>query len=277
MPRLTDFRPSRDGLPARLGVASLRIVWPVEQGGGLRHRARLELQLGMIEDGQTLRPVEMVGADAPSGEAIYPRHELSIGDAPARLPVVPGAPHRADAGGGRVERVGLLEAPFAQWVKERLVNHRRLCSQIADLLTIGVRSSRTIFVSAQIIRFRAMADFPNRIRELRVGRNWSQDQLADEVGCAKAQISDLERGNRGLTVDWMRRLADALGVTPADLLSREDNPLLLDDTERELIQRYRSAAADQQQNLKRVAEALLPYRGEEPEPQRQTGSGKEAA
>lgn len=103
-----------------------------------------------------------------------------------------------------------------------------------------------------------MAELPNRIRELRIARDWSQDQLAAACGCSKAQISDLERGNRGLDIDWMRRIARALGITPGELLSLEDNPLLPVGAEREIVERYRHATAEQRSNLARVTEALVP-------------------
>jgi transcriptional regulator with XRE-family HTH domain len=112
-------------------------------------------------------------------------------------------------------------------------------------------------VSAQIIRFRPMAELPNRIRELRIARNWSQDQLAAAANCSKAQISDLERGNRGLDIDWMRRLARALGVTAGELLSHDDNPLL-PVGEGTSSSATATASAEQRGNLARVVDALIP-------------------
>jgi transcriptional regulator with XRE-family HTH domain len=117
-------------------------------------------------------------------------------------------------------------------------------------------------VSAQIIRFQPMAELPNRIRELRIARDWSQDQLAAACNCSKAQISDLERGNRGLDLHWMRRLAKVLGVTPGELLSQDDNPLLPVGDEREIIERYRGASTEQKGDVARVVQALLPTRVE---------------
>ncbi|HEY0149874.1 MAG TPA: helix-turn-helix transcriptional regulator [Allosphingosinicella sp.] len=108
-----------------------------------------------------------------------------------------------------------------------------------------------------------MSDYPNRIRELRAAKSLSQDALAIAVGCSKPQISDLERGNIQLTVEWMRRIAPALGVMPADLLTLKDNPLHLSDAEREIIARYRAATPDQQRSVERVTEALIPYRTED--------------
>jgi transcriptional regulator with XRE-family HTH domain len=119
-------------------------------------------------------------------------------------------------------------------------------------------------VSAQILLFDLMADLPNRIRELRMAHDWSQDRLAEKVGCSKMQISDLERGNVSLTVEWMRRLAAALGVTPGELLNQEDNPLLPVGGERELVERYRHGSPEQRESLARVADALIPVEpGEE--------------
>jgi len=115
-------------------------------------------------------------------------------------------------------------------------------------------------MSAEVLHFRPMTEMPNRIRELRMARGWSQDQLAARVGCSKPQISDLERGNRGLDLDWMRRLADALGVLPAHLLSDHDNPERLTDEERALIWRYRDMPAGEREMLERVADVRPAYR-----------------
>lgn len=84
----------------------------------------------------------------------------------------------------------------------------------------------------------------NRIKEIRRARGLSMEQLADRVGCATPQINKLEKAERRLSLDWMRKLARALEVAPADLLSREDNParydeMILSAEERELIEAYR--------------------------------------
>ena len=114
-------------------------------------------------------------------------------------------------------------------------------------------------MTADVLLFAAMAQYPNRIRELRLARGWSQDVLADAVGCSKVQISGLERGKPRLDTEWMRRIGHALGVTPADLLSAEDNPLQLSHAERRLIANYRSASPEQQENVERVTEALTGF------------------
>ena len=66
---------------------------------------------------------------------------------------------------------------------------------------------------------------PNRLRELREEVSLTQQQLADRAHVAsKVTISDLERGRTQMTLDWMRRLAAALGprYRAADLLNDDD-------------------------------------------------------
>jgi len=60
---------------------------------------------------------------------------------------------------------------------------------------------------------------PNRIRELRAARGLTLEQLAQETGTSVQQLSRLEKGDRRLTEGWMRRIAPALSVRPADLLT----------------------------------------------------------
>jgi phage repressor protein C with HTH and peptisase S24 domain len=59
---------------------------------------------------------------------------------------------------------------------------------------------------------------PNRLKALREQAGLSMQALAERVGTSAPQINKLEKGERRLTVDWMARLAPALGVEIRDLL-----------------------------------------------------------
>ncbi|RIV87480.1 helix-turn-helix domain-containing protein [Aurantiacibacter zhengii] len=106
---------------------------------------------------------------------------------------------------------------------------------------------------------------PNRIRELRNEAGLSQQAVADAIGVSKVTISDLERGKMRLDTDYMRRIAQALGVQSADLLSRQDNPYALTAQERALIDQLRAASDDQRDQVRKVADVIVPWKGPEDE------------
>lgn len=63
--------------------------------------------------------------------------------------------------------------------------------------------------------------FGERLRELRQERGWtSQEAFAHHVGLDRTYISGLERGSRNPTLDVIVKVAHALAVTPAELLSK---------------------------------------------------------
>ncbi|MBN2492476.1 MAG: helix-turn-helix transcriptional regulator [Planctomycetes bacterium] len=60
--------------------------------------------------------------------------------------------------------------------------------------------------------------FGQRVRALRTARGWSQEQLAFEAGLDRTYVGGVERGERNLALVNICRLAQALGITPADLM-----------------------------------------------------------
>ena len=56
------------------------------------------------------------------------------------------------------------------------------------------------------------------VRRLRLDRGVTQEELAVKSGFGQNYISDLERGRRNPTVVTLWEIAEALGVTPVDLL-----------------------------------------------------------
>ena len=56
-----------------------------------------------------------------------------------------------------------------------------------------------------------------RIRQLRMGRRWSQDRLAQEAGMHRTYIWGIEQGVRNPSLRHLARLAESLGVPLASL------------------------------------------------------------
>ncbi len=64
-----------------------------------------------------------------------------------------------------------------------------------------------------------LAAFGLRIKLLRVSRSWSQEQLAEAAGMHRTFIGQVERGQRGLNVLGLWRLAGAFNIPIGDLFT----------------------------------------------------------
>lgn len=61
----------------------------------------------------------------------------------------------------------------------------------------------------------------DNIRELRLSKELSQEELADLCGLHRTYISDIERGNRNVSIDNIEKIAKGLDVDPSVLLEEK--------------------------------------------------------
>lgn len=92
-----------------------------------------------------------------------------------------------------------------------------------------------------------MAEFKDRIKELRLKKNFSQQRLADILDVNKQTISQYERGIRFPTKENLEALCDAFNVSSDYLLGRDDvSSVLLSGDEMALIEAYRNCPHESQ-------------------------------
>lgn len=60
--------------------------------------------------------------------------------------------------------------------------------------------------------------FAARVREERLARGWTQEQLGERCDLSWNYIGQVERGGRNISVDNMHALAEALDMPLAELL-----------------------------------------------------------
>jgi transcriptional regulator with XRE-family HTH domain len=61
------------------------------------------------------------------------------------------------------------------------------------------------------------AVFGSRVRELRLAQRLSQEELAERADLHRNYIGGIERGERNVGILNVGKLADALGLSPAEL------------------------------------------------------------
>ncbi len=64
-----------------------------------------------------------------------------------------------------------------------------------------------------------LQQFGRRLRQLRAEREWSQEHLAECAGLDRSYVSSLERGEQDPRLRTIRKLAQALGRPPGELLA----------------------------------------------------------
>jgi transcriptional regulator with XRE-family HTH domain len=63
------------------------------------------------------------------------------------------------------------------------------------------------------------ARFGARVRQLRNGRGWSQEQFADRCGLHRTYVGSIERGEQNISLVNIEKVAVTLGVSLAELFA----------------------------------------------------------
>ena len=93
---------------------------------------------------------------------------------------------------------------------------------------------------------------PNHLKAWRDHRGMTQAELAAKVSTNANMIGYLESGERGLSAKWLRKLADALSITPGHLLDHDPTTLPTD-----ILEIWMGADPAQRRQLAEVAKALV--------------------
>lgn len=97
----------------------------------------------------------------------------------------------------------------------------------------------------------------NRLREWRKHAKLTEERAAEGIGASGAStISQLETGQRVLTLDYARKLAAVYGCTPRDLLGEEKVIVPLQGDELAVIELYRTLNCRGQERFLHIARAV---------------------
>ncbi|MDI7175204.1 MULTISPECIES: helix-turn-helix domain-containing protein [Leptospira] len=103
--------------------------------------------------------------------------------------------------------------------------------------------------------------FPERLRQLRVMKKMSQEELGQLTDLNYNHIGRYERGDSRPSADKLKALAEALGVTTDYLLSgNEDNVTRVNLEDQELLEMFQKVQLlpqDKKESIKDLIEAYL--------------------
>jgi transcriptional regulator with XRE-family HTH domain len=110
------------------------------------------------------------------------------------------------------------------------------------------------------IRVVSFKDVGRRVRELRIAADLTQAQLAKTLGTTQTALSEIERGNRGLSVQQVVKLSRALKTSPNEILGESQNGRQSEPTSPRLLRRLRRLERlpkIQQDAILKVLDSLL--------------------
>ncbi|HOE15973.1 MAG TPA: DUF4065 domain-containing protein [Syntrophorhabdaceae bacterium] len=97
-----------------------------------------------------------------------------------------------------------------------------------------------------------------KIKELRERSGMSQQKLAELLGVSRPTISQIEGGQRKVTADEMKKLADAFHISADRLLDREEEPEVVVKESKETYRvKPRIRISVPQRNLEKFKEVLI--------------------
>lgn len=99
----------------------------------------------------------------------------------------------------------------------------------------------------------------DRVRMLRKNKGWTLDQLSEASGLHPSSISQVERGERNLTLENLSKLADGLDVAPYQFLLTPDQKVDQTDNGELLDDLFDDIPEDRQQAIYQIAHVLLDW------------------
>lgn len=68
-------------------------------------------------------------------------------------------------------------------------------------------------------------DIGKRIKQIRISKNMQSCELASKVGISNVYLSYIENGIKTPTIETLKKICDAMGITLAEFFRDEDNTL----------------------------------------------------
>lgn len=95
-----------------------------------------------------------------------------------------------------------------------------------------------------------------RILQLRTERNWTEYRLSEESGIAQTTISSWFRKNITPSVPSLENICRAFNITLSEFFAFDNEPVVLTDSQKQLIESYSKLNNSQQKIIKELIDNM---------------------
>ncbi|MDN5332140.1 MAG: hypothetical protein PWP45_1365 [Tepidanaerobacteraceae bacterium] len=99
-----------------------------------------------------------------------------------------------------------------------------------------------------------------RLKEIRVRKNIKSSDLARKAGITNVYLSYIEAGEKTPTIETLKKICDALGITLAEFFSEEDEQIPPEISS--LMKEVKNLTPEQAELLARFIQTLKDQKGE---------------
>lgn len=104
-----------------------------------------------------------------------------------------------------------------------------------------------------------LTDVGDRVRQLRKSKGWTLDDLSNASGLHPSSISQVERGERNLTLQNLSKLADGLEVAPYQFLLTPDHKIQTEGANTFLEEMFDEIPEDREETICEIANVLIDW------------------
>ena len=95
-------------------------------------------------------------------------------------------------------------------------------------------------------------DIQERLRKLMEIKGWSEYRLSKNAGLPQSTIAHLFKRNNAPTYPTIEAICKAFGITPAQFLADDGEPIVLTPEQREILILWGTLSPERQQIIKRT-------------------------
>jgi transcriptional regulator with XRE-family HTH domain len=99
-----------------------------------------------------------------------------------------------------------------------------------------------------------------KIKELRLKKKIKATEIANNAGISRVYLSEIERGLKTPTIDTLKKICDALGITLAEFFSEEEHEIPPEISS--LMKEVKNLTPEQAELLARFIKTMKDQKGE---------------